>query len=60
MPCADKRYDRTFDALDANANGVLDEQDFVTLGKSIARAAGAPDGSGKATTPAGEWTLCVV
>jgi Ca2+-binding EF-hand superfamily protein len=55
-----REYDLTFDVLDANANGVLEEQDFLTLGKSIARAAGAVDGSAKATTLAGEWRRCWV
>ncbi|MGW7417912.1 EF-hand domain-containing protein [Streptomyces sp. NPDC054863] len=53
-------YDFTFDTLDANANGVLEEQDFVTLGKSIARAAGVADSSAKATTLTGEWRRCWV
>ncbi|MFF0745520.1 EF-hand domain-containing protein [Streptomyces sp. NPDC004111] len=55
-----REYDLAFDTLDANANGVLEEQDFVTLGKSIARAAGIADSSAKATTLAGEWRRCWV
>ncbi|MFI5801355.1 EF-hand domain-containing protein [Streptomyces sp. NPDC051561] len=41
------KYDRMFDMLDVDVNGVLEEQDFITLARSIARATGVGETSPK-------------
>ncbi|WP_406185894.1 EF-hand domain-containing protein [Streptomyces sp. NBC_01006] len=51
------RYDRTFDLLDANANGVLEEKDFTTLAERIAQAAGVVS-SAKEEALLKEWRRC--
>ncbi|MER7763649.1 EF-hand domain-containing protein [Streptomyces sp. NPDC097619] len=53
-----RAYDRTFDMLDADVNGVLEERDFTVLAESIARATGLAEGSGKKTALLREWHRC--
>ncbi|MFG2981741.1 EF-hand domain-containing protein [Streptomyces sp. NPDC048258] len=52
-----RRYNRTFDLLDTNGNGVLDEKDFTGLIKSIARAT-AVQGTPKEEALLKEWGNC--
>ncbi|GAA3487381.1 EF-hand domain-containing protein [Streptomyces cremeus] len=52
------KYDRMFDMLDVDLNGVLEEQDFVTLARSIARATGVGDSSPKGMTLVLERQRC--
>lgn len=49
------KYDRTFDMLDADGNGVLEERDFVGIAESIARATGVAGGSAKEAMLLREW-----
>ncbi|MGW2749076.1 EF-hand domain-containing protein [Streptomyces sp. NPDC001450] len=51
------RYDRTFDLLDANANGVLEEKDFTMIAERIVEATGVA-GSAKAEALLKEWRRC--
>ncbi|MCX4856239.1 EF-hand domain-containing protein [Streptomyces canus] len=53
-----RRYDRTFDLLDHDGNGVLEEKDFTGLTEAIARATGVPQGSAKEETLLKEWRNC--
>ncbi|MCX5206345.1 EF-hand domain-containing protein [Streptomyces sp. NBC_00237] len=52
------KYDRLFDMLDVDVNGVLEEQDFITLARSIARATGVGDGSAKGSLLVRERQRC--
>ncbi|MFJ2740749.1 EF-hand domain-containing protein [Streptomyces sp. NPDC087440] len=52
------KYDRMFDMLDVDLNGVLEEQDFITLARSIARATGVGDTSPKGATLVLERQRC--
>ncbi|MFE2247040.1 EF-hand domain-containing protein [Streptomyces lavendulae] len=51
------RYDRTFDLLDANTNGVLEEKDFTTLAERIVQATGVAS-SAKEEALLREWRRC--
>ncbi|MEU6208394.1 EF-hand domain-containing protein [Streptomyces sp. NPDC047023] len=53
-----RKYDRTFDMLDTDGNGVLEEKDFVVLAESIARATGVAGGSVKEAVLLREWRHC--
>ncbi|MFJ3961779.1 EF-hand domain-containing protein [Streptomyces sp. NPDC090036] len=53
-----RRYDRTFDLLDNDANGVLEEKDFTDLIEKIARATGVQQGSAKEEALVKEWGNC--
>ncbi|MFJ8208972.1 EF-hand domain-containing protein [Streptomyces sp. NPDC096033] len=53
-----RKYDRTFDMLDADGDQVLQEKDFIALAESIARTAGLEPGSAKARTLLAEWRRC--
>ncbi|UPZ26404.1 EF-hand domain-containing protein [Streptomyces sp. LRE541] len=52
-----RRYDRTFDLLDADGNGVLQEQDLIALTESIAVATGVK-GTKKEEAMLAQWRAC--
>ncbi|MFD7559452.1 EF-hand domain-containing protein [Streptomyces sp. NPDC059835] len=53
-----RKCDRTFDTLDADGNGVLEETDFIGLAEKIAPATGVADGSAKEEALPREWRRC--